>query len=480
MMVMVSLFVALAVLASDVPTVAEASRAMDRAVRFFRTSVSAHGGYLWRYSADLKKREGEGKADPDCVWVQPPGTPAVGMAYLSAYELTKRGYLLDAAREVGECLLQGQLRSGGWAHEIRFEPSARSRYAYRVDPERPRANDRSQLDDDMTQSAIRFLLRLEKAQGRKDRRISEALDYALDALIEAQYPNGAWPQSFTGSNRASSRPVKAASFPETWSRMYTARPYAEHYTLNDNVMGAVIETLLDAWDFRRNARYRDAAVRGGEFLALAQLPEPQPGWAQQYDADMHPAWARKFEPPAITGGESQQVMRTLIMLALRTGERRFLAPIPRALAYYRRLLLPDGRLARFYEIGTDRPLYFTQRYELTYDDSDTPTHYSFKVASHLDAIERAYEAALARLGSGSTDRRASVRATPPTGEEVRVAVNGLDERGAWVEDGRLRYHGDDDDTRRVIACDTFIRRLDVLARYIASKKTAPAARREGN
>ena len=38
------------------------------------------------------------------------------------------------------------------------------------------------------------------------------------------------------------------------------------------------------------------AERAGDFILAAQMPEPQPAWAQQYDAAMHPAWARKFEP----------------------------------------------------------------------------------------------------------------------------------------------------------------------------------------
>ena len=50
------------------------------------------------------------------------------------------------------------------------------------------------------------------------------------------------------------------------------------------------------------------------FLLLAQLPEPQPGWAQQYNIEMEPEWARKFEPPAVTGGESQKVIATLLTL----------------------------------------------------------------------------------------------------------------------------------------------------------------------
>src|SRR5690606_27390840 len=144
------------------------------------------------------------------------------------------------------------------------------------------------------------------------------------------------------------------------------------------------ETMLLAWDIYGDERYLQAAKRGGDFFLLAQLPEPQPGWAQQYDHDMHPAWARKFEPPAVTGGESQGVMQTLMLLYRRTGDDRYLKPIPRAIAYYRSSLLPDGRLARFYELKTNRPLYFTKDYQLTYDDGDMPTHYGFKSTSRLD------------------------------------------------------------------------------------------------
>ena len=39
---------------------------------------------------------------------------------------------------------------------------------------------------------------------------------------------------------------------------------------------------------------------------------------------MHPAWARKFEPPSVTGGESQGIIRTLLRIYRETGERRYL------------------------------------------------------------------------------------------------------------------------------------------------------------
>src|SRR5210317_2163203 len=108
--------------------------------------------------------------------------------------------------------------------------------------------------------------------------------------------------------------------------------------------------MLEAEEIYGDPKYRDAAEKAGNFILLAQMPEPQPAWAQQYDFEMHPTWARKFEPPAVTGGESQGVLRTLLMLYRNTGESKFLEPIPRAIDYLRRSRLSDGRFARFYEL----------------------------------------------------------------------------------------------------------------------------------
>jgi len=103
----------------------QAAKAMRRATDFFRTQISTEGGYLWRYSEDLSRREGEGTATDTMIWVQPPGTPSVGMVYLRAYEATGDLYYLDAARDVAYALVKGQLRSGGWDYRIEFDPKRR-------------------------------------------------------------------------------------------------------------------------------------------------------------------------------------------------------------------------------------------------------------------------------------------------------------------------------------------------------------------
>lgn len=451
---------------------AEARAAMLQATRFFSQHVAVQGGYVYRYSEDLKKREGEGVAPPETVWVQPPGTPSVGLAFLDAYARTRDPSLLAAARAAGECLIRGQLRSGGWQDRIDFGDDLRGKLAYRVDPPRKKARDLSTFDDDKTQAALRMMMRLDEALKFEDPRVHECVTYALDAVLRSQFPHGGWAQVFDGTAPDPARhPVIPASYPETWPREYPGGDYWFRYTFNDQAISDTIDALLLAAHIYREPRYRAAALRAGEFILLAQMPAPQPAWAQQYDFEMRPAWARRFEPPAVSGGESQRLLETLMLLYFETGDDKFVKPIPRALDYLERSQLPDGRLARFYELKTNKPLYFTKDYRLTHDDSDLPTHYGFKVGSNVASLRKR----LAEIQSLTPEQRTARRearfrrsASRPRDADVRAVIRGLDARGAWVEAGTLRYHGKNDETRRIIQSATFAKNLDLLSRYVAS------------
>jgi len=470
---MVRFLAALALLApapQDNPSRQEAADALRRAAAFFRSEVAIEGGYLWRYSEDLRLREGEGVVTGRSAWVQPPGTPSVGMVFLDAHEATGDRFYLDAAREAGGALLRGQLRSGGWTYRVDFDPEARARAAYRVDPEKGRQRNWSTLDDDTTQAALRFLARLDRALDFKDAGIHEAALFGLEALLKAQAHNGGFPQGFEGP--AADRPVRKASYPESWPRSQPRNhDYWVFYTLNDNLVADLVDTLIRVERVYGDRKYRQAAERAGAFLILAQMPDPQPAWAQQYDFEMRPVWARKFEPPAVTGGESQGAMETLLRLARLTGDPKYLDPLPRAIDYLRRSLLRDGKLARFYELQSNRPLYFTREYELTYSDADVPTHYSFAVSSRLDRIAAEYErlktADLKSLAAAA-EKELPPRPTKELAAQARAVMAALDARGRWVEEGRLKYHKAP--PGRVIDCATFARNAGVLCRYLAATK----------
>ncbi|HIG31061.1 MAG TPA: polysaccharide lyase, partial [Verrucomicrobiales bacterium] len=291
-----------------------------------------------------------------------------------------------------------------------------------------------------------------------------------------QYPNGAWPQQFREPPDSATHPIKRADYPATWSRTFPNQTYKGHYTFNDNAMVDMMNVLFEAQRIYGDDRYRRAAEKTGGVLLLAQMPEPQPGWAQQYNADMAPAWARKFEPASVGGGEAQSVMFALIQLYRMTGDKKYLEPIPRALAYYKRSQRPDGKLARFYELKTNKPLYFTKDYQLTYSDADMPTHYGFVVSSRLGKIEREYEDAL-KTPKDQLDpprKKDDYKMSSDLMKRARAAIDIMDSRGAWVEMGKLRYHGSDDKTREIIDTRTVVKNILTLAQFIsASKQPSP-------
>jgi len=470
-----------------------ARAALRTAVEFYRTKVATQGGYHFAYAEDLSYGRSEMSEGLMRVEVQREGTPGVGMAYLDAYEATQDAYYLEAATDVARALVRGQYCSGGWDYFIEFDPQKRSQFPYRADGSckggtQMRPERQTTLDDNITQAAMRLLMRVDRALSFKDVAIHEAALFSLDSLIKTQYPNGAWPQRFSRFPDPSLFPVKQASYPESWSRTWPGPDYTAHYTFNDNSIVDMIDAMLEAARIYKEPRYLASAEKGGAFILLAQMPEPQPGWAQQYDRDMHPAWARRFEPPSITGGESQSVMRALILLYRETGDRKYLEPLPRALEYYRRSILPDASspsevrrrvcpnrtpcIARFAELKTNRPLYITKGtrvtaldqgttnvdgYELSYSDASVITHYAVLVSgAALQEIERDYRdilkaapASLKRpdqlrglspwtggrtpVGSGIDSDRGSVELET----RVRAAIDAIDPRGAWVEAGSI-------------------------------------------
>jgi len=467
-----------------------ARTSLRKAVEFYRTKVATEGGYHFAYVEDLSYGRSEMSEGPTRVEIQRDGTPLVGLAYLDAYAATSDAYYLDAARDVARALVKGQYCSGGWDYYIEFDPSKRAQFPYRAGgscarrdatgSERP-----TTLDDNVTQAAVRVLMRVDRELGFKDVAIHDAARFALDSLVKAQYPNGAWPQRYSQFPAASDFPVKRASYPASWERKWPGATYYTHYTFNDNSIADAMDAMLEAARIYDEPRYLAAAERGGEFILLAQMPEPQPGWAQQYDRDMHPAWARQFEPPSITGGESQSALRALLLLYRETGNRKYLEPIPRALAYYRRSMLPDAAnpsearrracpantpcVARFYELHTNRPLYITKGtrvtaagqgvtnvdgYELSYSDASVITHYAVltsgagfgAIEREFDAVQKSETASLRRpdrlrgLSPWAEARASDTAAAGDRGalaSRVRAAIDALDARGAWVEEGAI-------------------------------------------
>lgn len=441
---------------------------MRRAVEAFVGAASHEGGYVYYVTLE-GRRLGEGEAAPTEIWVQPPGTPEVGEALLDAYEATGDAFHLEAALRAGHALVHGQLESGGWRNSIDFDPAGPRADRYRNGKGRAKGANFSTLDDDITQASLRFLLRLDRATGSSDGPVAEAVAYALPRLLAAQFANGAFPQGWNAPVPERPDGIRA-SFPDyDWRGENRIKEYWNEYTLNDGLALSVVETLLASWSLAGHAESKDALGRLGDFLLLARLPEPQPAWAQQYDWGMRPIWARAFEPPAVAGRESEDVLLALIRIAAATGESRYLEPVVPAVAYLERSLLPDGTLARYYELESNRPLYMRRSgklYELTYDASRLPDHYGWKNPSRLEFVKNAYRAHLA----GTPSER--IFAPPPVeGSIAAQLLSELDERGLWVsfhEGGKERLVGQPKfaEGEAYLSSAVFAEKLGALARYL--------------
>ena len=436
--------------ADEAPTREQVLAAMARATDFMMNTVSLRGGFVWKYSLDLKERYGELKARDSMIWVEPPGTPSVGLMLVEAYKATDDWQYLDHADRVAGALVWGQLPSGGWHYFIDFDRAGVRNYYDAFFSrcwgwqEYLHYYGNGTFDDKVTASATTFLLRLYATT--RNTKYRPPLLKALGFICDAQYASGAWPQRY---------PVKR-EFSKEGHPDYTG-----HYTFNDGVISSCIEVLLEAAGTLGRDEYRRRARRGMDFYIVSQLPRPQAGWAQQYDVDMKPAWGRTFEIDAVCSAQTAQNVRDLMRFYKITGLRRYLEPIPKALDW-----LDSARLPRvasnphthtfFYELGTNRPVYMKRlgetyrdiRFEKTYDPEGA---YPYGVRIQIDVAAlrkeckrvgklspadarreyerdlRAGQPVINRITTG-VDYRPSAR----DAREIRSLIESLDERGGWV------------------------------------------------
>jgi len=222
------------------------------------------------------------------------------------------------------------------------------------------------IDNDATTLPMVFLALVATATGKDE--YAKAFMHGLDYLLAAQYENGGWPQFF---------PLRDG--------------YYSHITFNDNAMMNVMFLLRDVAggkepyafvDDERAAQAASAVERGIDCILRTQirLDGKLMGWAAQYDeVTLEAAWARSYEPPSLAGEETVPVVRFLLESEEPTSDQ--VAAIEGAVAWLKAVTIrgfryysglssngePDSWIvadqtaapiwARFYEIGTNRPLF---------------------------------------------------------------------------------------------------------------------------
>ncbi|MGA8205516.1 MAG: pectate lyase [Woeseiaceae bacterium] len=430
------------------PTREEILAAMKKAAVFMGESVAVRGGYVWTVSEDLSQRWGELRARPSQIWLQG-GTERVGQVMLDAYEATRDDYYLEVARKAADALVFGQVPTGGWHYFIDFDPTGvaewyrtqASKFRYGMEEYRYYYGNAT-FDDRVTADAALFLLRFYDLTHEAAYR--EPVLKSLDFVLEAQYPNGAWPQRFPLRDD-----YAHDGFPD----------YTAFYTLNDGATQANIELLLKAWETLGDPRYFEGARLAADALIAMQGPEGQAAWSEQHGPDMRPIAARTHEPPGYVVRESIGVMSVLERIYLLTGESRYLAPVPGCLDWFDRINLESADekypRPRYWEPGTNRPLYVVRTNELTREGYGKYIWTTDPAKTRCDgkpckgdgtpivdvALLRAKYDEIA--GLTAPEARAAYL-TGMLARQVRQAgsdksaidiISALDSRGAWVTDG---------------------------------------------
>lgn len=455
--------------------------AMRKASEFMVDTVSCNGGFVYQYLPDLSYRWGEAPARPSQIWVQG-STPDTGEMFLNVYTITGDAYYLKCAKKAANALIYGQHPLGGWHYFIDFDKPGLDKWYKEVFSQFKWGMEEYRhyygnctYDDNTTQGATRFLLRLYMTT--LDPVYREPLLKALDFILMSQYPNGGWPQRY---------PLRYEFVHDGLA------DYTSYYTMNDNSMRDIIDVLVEAWEKLGNEAYLKAALRGMDFMILAQGPEEQAGWAEQYDVNLKPAWARTHEPSGYMPRQSEQCINQLMDFYLMTGDRRYLKPIPPANRWMERSSFKDlgnGRfeLARYYEAGTNKPVFQIKTGRVNeegyglYEYTDNPDKvvaggWTFTTVD-IGRMERRYDR-ISALTPGEAiaeykalkDRKPAAQDVDP--KEVQELLNSMDKRGAWlyevkVYDMSITMESEDPRVpRKVISTPHFITNMNILARYI--------------
>ncbi|MBT6766160.1 MAG: hypothetical protein HOA90_16665, partial [Prolixibacteraceae bacterium] len=373
----------------------EAEQSLEKGISYIQ-SLAIEGGYVYHYTLDGKEKWGEGKTDDRTVEVQPPGTPAVGMSFLRAYRITNNKEFLKAAENAANALILGQNALGGWEHKIYFD--------------RPKGKTVS-FDDNQTQSAISFLMELDQEVDSQP--LTEAVEKALNMMFESQLENGGWPHKYPWQGN-----------------------YHDYATFNDQGINDCIRVMIEADKFYGSEAILKSLKKVGRFLMISQLPPPQPGWAQQYNEFLQPAWARTFEPPAVCPSASVNNINSLIDLYEHTGSGQYLEPIPDALRWLKESQLPNGKWGRFLEIGTNKPLYY-DRDRIRVESVDqlslersTGYGYETDIQKALDAAELRYQQAMGQVEA--TPKQDTKTILKQLATDVQKIINSQDKQGRWI------------------------------------------------
>ena len=162
------------------------------------------------------------------------------------------------------------------------------------------------------------------------------------------------------------------------------------------------------------------------------MPAPQRGWIQQYNYQMQPTWAQKLNHQPFLATKLRKRLKrcySLPSLAVSTNDWKYLIPILEAIQSLKESTLSDEKLARYYELRINRPLFINRsgkNYILTYSDKNLPDNYRRKTKSRIHQIQTRYQDLVAN------DHFKLKKNTPLNLTTIDRVISLLDANSLWV------------------------------------------------
>lgn len=267
-------------------------------------------------------------------------------------------------KRVMDIILSFQTPSGGWSKRTDMAKAVRQ-------PGQAFGTEEDYIptfDNGATSTQLQLLARAHKATG--DKRYADAFARGLNLILAAQYPNGGWPQSF---------PLRGG--------------YHDHITFNDALMRDLMLVLNNVAqaknEFAFVSKTQQQAAQNSLAHALDCVIKTQvvvdgklTVWGAQHDAkNLQPAKARAYEMISLTSSESVWMLDFL--MDLDNPSTAIIQSVHAAVSWYEQskitgktwvrgaASLSDDKnapslWARFYEIGTNKPVF---------GDRDDSIHY---------------------------------------------------------------------------------------------------------
>ena len=320
--------------------------------------------------------------------------------------LSQRGefYSSDEAIRIADNVLLYQRENGGWLKggDMALVLSEKDKAAVLKDKNKGN----STIDNGATHTQIRYLAKVYSAI--KLERIRQGFLKGVDYLFEAQYDNGGWPQRYPNLSG-----------------------YSRRITFNDNAMIGVMSVLRDIAEKKggytfvdegRRRKAKEAVQKGIECILKCQIvvDGKRTAWCQQHDEKtFEPKSARSYEKISICGGESVGIVKFL--MSIDNPNKEIIEAVQSTVAWFdhvkltgiRQVNKPDDSergndkviikdttappiWARFYEIGTNRPIFCGRdgkiKYTMAEIEHERRTGYAWYGYGPAELLARDYPA----------------------------------------------------------------------------------------